>query len=51
MATTPPLAPFVTTPLTANGASTGILTVASTTNFRKGCRVWLGSDTVTQRSW
>jgi hypothetical protein len=47
MATTPPLAPYVSAALTANGASTGLVTIGDTSNFRKGCTVWLGSGAVT----
>lgn len=47
MTTNPPLAARTKAALTANGGATGVLTVASTTGFAKGCRVWLNGDTQT----
>lgn len=47
MATNVPLAPYNQSALTADGSSTGTVSVASTQPFRAGARVWLGSTTVT----
>jgi hypothetical protein len=47
MAISPPLCPFVTTALAANGGSNGILTVGDTSDLRPGARVWLRSNAVT----
>lgn len=49
MSTNPPLAARTKAALTANGAATGVLTVASTTGFAKGARVWLNATGVTAK--